>query len=85
MLDAWYTALNKNLEALQKAYPAVSIEESKEEMDAMYGFGQQAKTGYTPAILLDGMLLSKLYSGSDLCGIARTLYAEEQQLMIKDK
>ena len=77
MLDAWYTTLNKNLEALQKAYPAVSAQEGKEEIDALYRFSQQAKTGYTPAILLNGRVLSQLYSHSDLFGIARTLYTEE--------
>ena len=76
MLDAWYTTLNKKLEALQKAYPATSIQDNK-EMDSLYQFSQQTKIGYTPAIVLGGRLLSQLYSYKDLYGIVRTLYAEE--------
>jgi len=80
MLDAWYTLLNKNLEALQKAFPVASNQDNKEEMDAWYQFSKQAKISYTPAILINGMLLSQLYSYGDLYGIARTLYAEKQQI-----
>jgi len=76
MLDAWYTTLNKNLEALQKKYPVVSFQYDKKEIEALYQFSQQFKIGYTPAILLDSRLLSQLYSYRDLFGIVRTLNAE---------
>lgn len=76
MLDAWYTTLNKNLEALQKVYPASSTQDYKTEMDALYRFCRQAKINYTPAILINGQLLSQLYSYQDLYGITRALNAE---------
>ena len=77
MLDAWYTTLNKNLEALQKTYPAPSAQDYHSELNALYQFGQQAKIGYTPAILLNGKVISQLYTYHDLYGITRSLYAEE--------
>ena len=78
MLDAWYTTLNKNLEALQKAYPVSFAQDSNAKIEALYQFSQQAKISYTPAILLNGRLLSQLYSYRDLYGIARTIFAEEE-------
>ena len=77
MLDAWYTTLNKNLEALQKAFPVPTGQDNTENMTALYQFSQQAKISYTPAIMLNGRILSKLYSYQDLYGIARSFYAEE--------
>ena len=77
MLGAWYTTLNKNLEALQKTYPAPSAQDCIEEINALYQFDQEAKVSYTPATLLNGRLLSQLYSWEDLFGITRTLNAEE--------
>lgn len=77
MLDAWYGTLNKNLEALQKVYPTPSGHDFKEEMETLYQFSQRSKISYTPAILLNGRLLSQLYSYRDLNGISRTLNAEE--------
>ena len=76
MLDVRYSAQNKNLNALQKKYPALTIQDDYAEIEALYQFSQQAKINYTPAILLNGKLLSKLYSYQDLYGIARTLNAE---------
>lgn len=76
MLDVWYTAMNKNLEALQKKYPVLTIQNDDAEIEALYQFDQQAKIKYTPAIMLNGRLLSQLYSYQDLYGIARTLNAE---------
>jgi len=81
-LDAWYSMLNKNLEELQKAFPVQDMPNCKADIDALYHFGQRLKISYTPAILINGRLLSSLYSYHDLYGIARTLYAEEQSLMI---
>jgi len=77
MLHVWYSTLNRNLEALQKAYPATPYPGNGAEIDALYRFGKQAKIGHTPAILLNGKLLSQLYSYTDLYGLARTLFAEE--------
>ena len=77
MLIAWYTTLNRNVEALLKSYPVSNDQNYREEIDAMYQFSKQAKISYTPALLLKGRLLSQLYSYQDLYGIARTLYAEE--------
>jgi len=77
MLNAWYNTLNKKWEALQEAYPAPSGQDNKEDMNDLYQFSQQTKINYTPAILLNGRLLSQLYSYKDLLGIARTLNAEE--------
>jgi len=77
VLDGWYAMPKKSLEALQKAYPASSVQDDKEELNALYQFGQQAKITYTPALLLNGQILSQLYSYRDLYGIVRALNAEE--------
>ncbi len=77
ILDVWYTMPNKNLETLQKAYPILNTQNNKEELDALYQFSQQSKIGYTPAVLINGRLLSQLYSYLDLYGIARALNAKE--------
>ena len=77
MLDAWYSTLNKKLEALQQTYPVPSVQNNTEEMDVLYQFNQQSKISYTPAILLNGQLFSKLYSYTDLYGIVRALNAED--------
>jgi len=76
MLDAWYSTLNKNLEALQKKYPVQSVQDNNSELEILYNFSQEAKIGYTPAILINGRLISHLYSYRDLLGITRTLNAE---------
>jgi hypothetical protein len=78
MLDAWYGAMNKKLDLLQKAFSLQSapFQDNRKDMDDLYQFNQQAKISYTPAILLNGRLLSQLYSYNDLFGIARTLNAE---------
>ena len=89
MLDTWYAMLEKTIEALQAAFPVASeqelkhpptplkggIKDSKAEMDALYQFNQQQNISYTPAILLNGRLLSQTYSYKDLYGIARALNA----------
>jgi len=77
MLDAWYTMPKKSLEAFQKEFPSPYIQDNRKEIEALYKFGQQAKISYTPAILLNGKVMSQLYFYQDLYGIARTLYAEE--------
>jgi len=76
MLDAWYAKLNKNFDALQKAFPTLSCQDNSEEINALYRFSQQLKISYSPAILINGRLLSKLYSYQDLYGMTRTLFAE---------
>ena len=78
MLDSWYSIQKKSLEGLQAAFPVSDLQDCKTEMDALYQFSQQKKINYTPAILLNGRLLSKLYSHQDLYGIARSLNAEEE-------
>ena len=78
MLDAWYTTMNNKLETLQKEYPVITGQDSKEEIETLYQFSQITKIGYTPAILINGRQLSQLYSYEDLYGIARSLNAEEQ-------
>ena len=75
MLDIWYTRQDKKLETVQKEFTVSSVQEDK--VDALYKFSQQAKISYTPAILLNGRLLSQLYLYQDLYGIARTLDTEE--------
>ena len=77
MLDAWYFKLNKNIEELQKAFPLSIIQYNNDEMDKLYQFRQLSKISYTPAILINGRLLSQLYSYQDLYAIARTLYSNE--------
>ena len=78
MLDIWYKKLNKNPEAFQIAFPAQRPQQNPTtEMDTIYQFNQQTNINYTPAILLDGRLLSQLYTYMDIYGILRTLYAEE--------
>jgi protein-disulfide isomerase len=79
MLDAWYDTLNKKLEALQEAYPAPLDQDNREDMHGLYQFSQQLKISYTPAILLNGRLMSQLYSYKDLEGIARTINAEKDE------
>jgi len=76
VLDAWYTTLNKNFDALVKAYPAPLGNDCREEMDTFYKFSQKSKIGYTPAILLDRRMLTESYSYQDLHGITRVLNAE---------
>ena len=77
MLDARYSKMHKKLEVLQATFPVSELLDCRAEIDACYHFGQQAKISHTPAILINGRLLSQLYSYKDLFGIARTLYAEE--------
>jgi len=77
MMDAWYTTLNKNLEALQKTYPVGPDQDCKEEIDALYQFSRQSKISHTPVILINGCLLSKLYAWQDLYGIARAMNHEQ--------
>ena len=76
MLDTWYAMPKKSLDALQKEFPTTSVQVNREEIEALYQFSQQAKIGYTPAILINGKLSSQLYSYRDLYGISRTLNAE---------
>jgi len=77
MLDSWYAMPEKTLDALQKAFPVVSAsQDNTADINALFQFSQQAKIGYTPAILFDGRLLSPFYSYRDLYGIARALNAE---------
>jgi len=76
MLDDWYTALNKNLDSLQKKYPVQTVQNDHAELEALYQLSQKTKIMYTPAIMLNGQLLSQLYFHKDLYGIARTLNAE---------
>ncbi len=77
MLDTWYTVPDKKMETLQKIHPVSSVQNNNEELNALYQFSEQSKISYTPAILINGRLLSQLYSYQDLHGIARTLNAEE--------
>ena len=77
VLDTWYSMQGKTIEALQKSFPASSAQDCQTEMDALYQFIQQNKISYTPALLLNGRLLSQVYSYKDLFGIARTLNCEE--------
>jgi len=77
MLDIWYDMTDKTLDALQKVFPIASAsQDNRSELNALYQFSQQAKIGYTPAILFNGRLLPPLYSYRDLYGIARALNAE---------
>lgn len=78
ILDSWYEMSDKHPEALQKAFPITSDQDNKEEIDILFKFHQQAKISYTPAILLNGRLLSQLYSYSDMFGIVKTLNAEKE-------
>jgi len=77
MLEAWYTTMNKNLNALQKRYHCLFDQGFKEEINDLYQFNKQAEIGYTPAMLLNGRLLSQSYSYKDLLSIVRALNAEE--------
>ena len=76
MLDTWYAMPQKTLETLQKAFPVSPAQDFQIEMDAMYQFSRHSKIGYTPAILLNGRILSQIYSHKDLYGIARTIHTE---------
>ena len=76
MLDAWYAKLNKDFDAQQKAFPVLSWQDNAEEINALYRLSQQLNISYSPAILVNGKLLSKLYSYQDLYGMTRTLFAE---------
>ena len=73
MLETWYQMPDKTLEALQKSFPASSFHDFKTEMEALYQINQQNNIGYTPALLMNGRLLSQVYSYKDLYGIARAL------------
>jgi len=77
MLDAWYAMPNKILEVFQKTFPSQVVQDSTAEIDMLYQFNQHNGIGHTPAILLNGRLLSQLYSYADLFGITRTINAEE--------
>ena len=76
VLDRWYKTPLKNHETLQEAFPVSSVQDCQTEMDALHAFNRQSKISYTPAILLNGQLLSRLYSYNDLYGIARAFNAE---------
>ena len=77
MFDSWYDMPKKSLETLQETFPVPSIQDCRTEIEAFYQFSRQTKISYTPAILINGQLLSKLYSYQDLYGIVRCLNAEE--------
>ena len=77
MLDIWYKMPEKTLESLQNAFPVSCYYDSTAEIDALHQFYQQSNISYTPAILLNGQIMSKIYSYKDLMGIIRTLNAEE--------
>jgi bisphosphoglycerate-independent phosphoglycerate mutase (AlkP superfamily) len=77
LLDTWYTTLKKNFEALQQTFPISFDEDNKSEITSLFQFSHQTKISYTPAILINGRLLSQLYAYNDLYGIARTIVAEE--------
>jgi len=47
MLDAWYSKLNKNFEALQKAFPVSSSHDNTAEINSLYQFSQQLGISYT--------------------------------------
>ena len=79
MLETWYAMPKKTLEELQKVFPLTSASrENKAETDTLHQFARQVKISYTPAILINGRLLSQLYSYQDLFGIVRSLNAEEK-------
>jgi len=77
MLDVWYTTLKKNFDALQQTFPISPDDDNSNEIASLFQFKQQAKISYTPAILINGRLLSQLYSYNDLYGIVRAINAEE--------
>jgi hypothetical protein len=55
-------------------YPISSIQnDNRKEIHTLYQFNQSDRINYVPAILINGRLLSQLYSYKDLYGIARTL------------
>ena len=79
-LDTWYSMQEKTLDSLQKTFSApFTADDNKEEIGDLYQFSQQNKINYTPAILLNGQLLSQLYSYNDLYAIIRTLNAEGEE------
>ena len=76
-LDTLYSKSDNEAEDFLKTFPATPINDYKAEIESLYLFTQQVKTGYTPAILLDGRLLSQLYAYNDLYGIARAFNAKD--------
>ena len=78
IMDAWYTKLNKDFEALKKTYPVLSMNDNWQEIDAMFLFSQQSKISSTPTLILNGRIFSQLYTYQDLPGIVRALNSEEK-------
>ena len=78
MLEIWYNMPDKNLEALQIKYPVSSVQDYKTEIEALYQFNKKTEINRTPAILLNGKILSRFYHAADLLGIVRTLKAEDE-------
>ncbi len=77
MLDAWYAMPQKSLPALQEQFPAMAGHHEDDELEALSRFRQQADSiHYTPAIFINGQLLSEEYAYPDLYPIARSLNAQ---------
>ena len=77
LLNLWYGTLNEDFKALKTLFPISSDQDSNTEMEALCHFSRQHNDSFIPAILIDGRLLSKLYTYKDLYGILRTFNNEK--------
>lgn len=75
MLNAWYAMPKKSLSELQDRFPAGAPDTDSEPM--VHGLNRLIP--YTPAIFVNGYLLSQMYTFQDLTGIARTLDVEKPE------
>ncbi|GHU83035.1 hypothetical protein FACS189415_4550 [Bacteroidia bacterium] len=75
MLERWYTSGWKRYFTLPQAVDTTAVD--NEYVGRMVEFTSKTPIHSTPAILINGALLSSMYSGRDLFGIARLLNDEE--------